>query len=167
MLDGWTVAVFAGVTIVCGIFDPLSPGMALGLGMALVAIFEFIGAAKLRRLHPGAARMLGLNQLLFAAMLSIYALWNIHVTLTTPASSTMGQEYTSLASQSPDAAEMIQSIDSMGRTVTLGFYGLLIAVALFVQGGTALYYFTRAGHVREFLRQTPQWIVELHRSGVM
>jgi len=40
----------------------------------------------------------------------------------------------------------------------------LIAVALLVQGGTALYYFSRQKHLLRYLQQTPPWIQQMQRD---
>lgn len=166
LIDGWSIAIFAGLTMLCGIFNPLSAGFMLGVGMSVVASVEFIGAGRLQRLHPGATRMLGFNQLAFATMLAMYALWNIYGTLSSH-ESMMGAEYTALAAQSPDAAQMVNSLDSLTRAATIGFYAAIIIIAIVVQGGTALYYITRGGHVCRYMQQTPGWIVELQRSGLL
>lgn len=170
LVDAWSIAIFAGLTVLCSIFNPLSAGFALGVGMSAVAVIEFVGATRLQRLHPGAARMLGFNQLLFAAMLIGYALWNIYPAMfssTADPAAQMGPEYAALALQSPDAADMIHSLDSITRGVTVAMYAGLILVAIFVQGSTALYYFTRGGHVRRYMQQTPGWIVDLQRAGLV
>jgi len=38
-------------------------------------------------------------------------------------------------------------------------------VAIIAQGGTTLYYFTRAKYIRAYRDQTPPWIVEMQRAG--
>ena len=39
-------------------------------------------------------------------------------------------------------------------------------VAIFVQGGTALYYITRQHTLRQYTAQTPTWIRELQQRGI-
>ena len=39
-------------------------------------------------------------------------------------------------------------------------------VAVFGQGGTALFYLSRRRHVEAYLRDTPQWIVDAQRAGM-
>jgi hypothetical protein len=58
------------------------------------------------------------------------------------------------------------SIDSLARLLGVLVYGTLAAVAIFGQGGTALYYFTRRKHVEAYLRETPQWILDAQRAGM-
>ena len=45
-------------------------------------------------------------------------------------------------------------------------YGTLAAVAIFVQGGTALYYLSRRRLIEQYLRETPAWIVQAQRAGM-
>src|SRR5437762_3656804 len=59
--DGWSIAIFAALTFVCSLTDLLGLLMAIGLGA--IACIELRGANKLRRLEPGAIRVLGFNQL--------------------------------------------------------------------------------------------------------
>jgi hypothetical protein len=40
------------------------------------------------------------------------------------------------------------------------------AVAIFVEGGMALFHFSRRKVVEAYIRETPQWIVEAQRAGV-
>jgi hypothetical protein len=44
-------------------------------------------------------------------------------------------------------------------------YGTVIAVAVFGQGGTALYYFSREKHIRQYVQTAAPWVVEMQRSG--
>ena len=35
-----------------------------------------------------------------------------------------------------------------------------------VQGGTALFYLSRLRHLREYVQNTPQWLIQMQRAGV-
>lgn len=141
--------------MVCGL-SSLS-GVLLGLAMGAIAYVEFKGAARIRRLDPAAPRTLGYNQLAFAVALIIYALWSLHdvasgrglmADLNTPELQQAGGEYVDLI-----------------RTCLKLVYGILVAVAIFAQGGTAMYYFSREKYIREYLANTPQWIIEMQQAG--
>jgi hypothetical protein len=60
---------------------------------------------------------------------------------------------------------LLGDIGDLVRTLTLLVYGAVAAVGLLVPGLTAWYYFSRARLLREFLGQTPAWIVEVLRAG--
>jgi hypothetical protein len=45
-------------------------------------------------------------------------------------------------------------------------YGTLALVAIFGQGGTALFYVSRRKYIEEYARQTPAWIVQAQSVGL-
>ncbi|MHC5005240.1 MAG: hypothetical protein ACYTJ0_19220, partial [Planctomycetota bacterium] len=81
-ISGWTLAVFAFITLLSGIFS--LPALLLGIGMSIAAWVELRGARGLRRLDLCAPRQLGCNQLCLAAMLCLYGGWGIISTITGP-----------------------------------------------------------------------------------
>jgi len=155
--DAWMIAIFAALTGLTGLFS--LPSLILAMGMGWVAWREFQGARQLRCLHPRAARMLAINQVCLAAMLIVYALWQgYRGMIADPVSAAAGAD--------PQLTQMLAPIDQLGKLITLSVYAGLVFVAIFVQGGTALYYFTRESRLAAYLVQTPNWITELQRSGV-
>ena len=155
--DGWTIAIFAALSLVCG-FSSVR-GVGMGAGMAVIAGIELTGAGRLRRLDPRAARMLGFNQLAFAMLLIVYAIVSLHGELTSGLSS-------QLSGIDPAAVDMLKPYEGLVRQITIAVYGSLIAVAVLAQGGTALFYFSRTKHVEAYLKQTPAWIVQMQRAGI-
>src|SRR5947207_174238 len=57
LMDGWTMATFAVLTILMSLTSP--SGLAVGAALGLIAMIELRGAGQLRRLQKGAARQLG------------------------------------------------------------------------------------------------------------
>jgi hypothetical protein len=156
--DGWTIAIFAGLTLLMGITDPTNILLALCLGT--VAYVELSGAAKLRRLDPSAVRMLGFNQFGLAGLLTVYALWRIHVELHG------GGFLASLVAQDPADAQALGPYMNLGRSIVFMFYGSLIAVAVVGMGGMAWFYFSRRKYLDAYLGNTPQWIIDMQKSGL-
>jgi hypothetical protein len=157
--DGWATAIFGGLTFLFGIFSWI--GVLLGAAMLAIAFVEFRGAKRLRQLDATAPASLGINQLALGGALLMYAafsLWNVF----------HGGGYLSeQLGNSPEHSQMgLGSIESLARSIGVLIYGTLAAVAVFGQGGTALYYFTRRKHVEAYLRDTPPWIVDAHRAGM-
>jgi hypothetical protein len=66
----------------------------------------------------------------------------------------------------PDMGAMGRDIDQITRTIGLMVYGGLAAVAIFGQGGTALYYWSRRRFVEAYLKETPRWIIDAQRAGL-
>jgi hypothetical protein len=155
--DAWTVAIFAGLSFICGLSGGIS-GLAIGLAMGVVAYVEFTGASRVRRLEPAAARTLGYNQLALAGVLIIYALWSLF----SGSSAMMNEIKAQLGS---DAPGMEKSFEDLYKTICAIMYGSLIVVAIGAQGGMALYYFRREKLIHEYIETTPQWIIEMQRAG--
>ena len=155
--DGWTVAAFAALTLLFGFGSTSSAVMAAGMGA--VAFVELRAAARLRRFEADAARVLGWNQVALACLLVGYALWRIHDVLTGPS------PYAAHAASDPQLGRMLEPVENLTRLISLAVYGAVIAVAVFFQGGMSLYYFTRARHVREYLAQTPAWVIAVQKAG--
>ena len=152
--DAWMIAIFAGLSFVCGLFSGVS-GVVVGMAMAVIAWYEFDGAGRLRRLDPAAPKRLGYNQLAFAGLIVAYALWSLHSELAGGGFSQELEQY----------KEQLGDMEGLTRMLAYAVYGTLIAVAVLAQGGTALYYFSREKHVQAYVAATPPWIIEMQRSG--
>jgi hypothetical protein len=128
--------------------------------MGIIAYVEFTGAAKLKQLNAEAPRKLAFNQLALAALLIGYATWSLYTGLSGP-SALMSSE----AAQDPMVAEMLAPYEGIERQITALVYIVLILVAIFAQGGTALFYFSRTKYVKAYVQETPAWIVAMQRAG--
>lgn len=156
--DGWTIGAFGALTLLFGLTSATS--VLLGLGMLVVAFVEFRGADRLRKLDPTAPKMVGINQLCLAGLLIAYSAWQLYLAYTTPSS------FATAAGSDAQLEHMMLPLDELARTLTSAVYVLLILIAIFIQGGTALYYFTRQRHLDAHLRRTPKWVADLQRAGV-
>jgi len=167
--DAWTTAVFACFTLSYVLLSPFIAGfdwvaVMVGGGMALVAFNSFRFANRLRHYDVRAPRLLALNQIFFAAVITAYCLWQIARVMfgwyePNPAMAQLKAD--------PTVAEVYGDIEEITRIVVPLVYGAVIFGSILVQGSTALYYFTRGRHVREFRRQTPPWIVDLLIAGTV
>lgn len=158
-LSGWTISIFAGLTILFSLFDPA--GLVLGLGMGVVGWMELQGAARLRRLDPTAAGALAYNQLILGVLLLGYAAWGLYHALGAP----MMAMDPALAA-SPEVAAMMRPYEGLARLISLVVYVTLAVVAVFGQGGAAWYYASRGKYIREYVQHTPAWIIQLQRAGM-
>lgn len=153
--SGWTLAVFAVITILCGLFS--IPAFLLGLGLAVVAWLELRGSRGLRVFDLAAPHRLGWNQIALGAMIVAYGGWGIFTALT----GTSPYE-AHLASGGP-VAEALEPIDRLQRVATVLFYAAVIGFSILTQSGLSAYYFTRRRHVAAYLSSTPPWIVDMLR----
>lgn len=149
-MSGWTTALFAAVTILFGLTDPLS--LLLGAGMGAIAYNEFRGAALLRKFDLRAPNRLAIGQLAFGALIVGYAGWSIIGAVRGPSAS---------GSSDPQVDAMLadMKVDGLVRTLSVALYAGVGLVGALVPGLTALYYRTRARHIRKFLSETPDWAV--------
>lgn len=158
--NAWTTAVLAGLSAPFAVFS--AAGLAIFVGLSLVAWNEFRGRRRLQQFDPAGATILGWNQVGLLALITIYCLWAVYSNL-------WGSE--SIDAQlraNPELKAAIGSLDGMSQLVqpiVLAFYGLVIALSALFQGGNALYYFTRRKYVEKYVRETPEWATDLLRAA--
>jgi hypothetical protein len=153
--SGWTLAFFAFVTLLSGLFSLAS--LLLGVGLGVVAYIELRGSRGLRRLDETAPRQLGFNQIALGAMVAVYCGWGMWKAVAGPG------PYDSYIAAGGDTAEMIEPIDRLHRSIMSAFYALLICVSVVAQGCASLYYFTRRRLLLAYLSKTPAWVIEALR----
>jgi hypothetical protein len=156
--DAWSVAVFAGLTVLFSLTSP--PALLVGLGMGVVAFIEFRAIKRLNALDPTAPRTLGLNQVGFATVLILYAAYK----LLTPGDQMISADAMEVAAADPQLAA---SLKSLSATVNLVLYCGVIAFAVIFQGGCALYHFTRTPILKRYVGSTAPWLLQLHSAGLM
>ena len=116
---------------------------------------------KFKQLDPEAANALAINQLVLGGALLLYAIFSLWNVFRGPS------VITEQIASSPELTQAgLGSIESLARMIGVLIYGTLAAVAIFGQGGTALYYFTRRKYVEAYRRETPQWILDAQRAGM-
>ena len=155
-LSGWTLAVFAFLTLAGAVFGDLA-ALILGAALAAVAWNELRGAAMLRRFEPEGPRRLGYNQIALAVLIVAYAGWSLAGALRHPMLGTGAG-----ATGDPQTDAML---GNLGTMVALALYGGMAVVGLIAPGLTALYYFTRGRMVRAMLDGTPEWVVQTMRAA--
>ncbi len=135
--NGWAIGGCAALSLLTGL-SSIPVGM-VGLGLVIVAWNELRGRKMLLRLDQGAPRLLGRNQLGLMALVVGYSLWSIYLGLTGTTELTVLLE------------ELEPAFGPLGHlqgSLTLALYGGVILLSIIFQGLNALYYFTRAEHVR-------------------
>jgi hypothetical protein len=156
--DAWTVGIFGALTFAFSLTD-LS-GLMLGVGMMGMATIELRSAGRLRRMDPAAARTLGFNQLALGSLLFGYAIWR---SITVASGKGV---YDAVGASDPQLAHMLQPMENLTRLISYAVYAALMAIAVFAQGGMALFYFSRVKHVKVYVARTPAWIVAMQRAGI-
>ncbi len=156
--NGWSASIFAGVSLLSALFSVTA--LCVGVGLAVIARNEFRGRKLLRWFDPRGTRLLGWNQIGFIVLLIAYSLWSIYVTLTGP------NTYDVYIAKHPELAQVLGPIGSMYTTLTLAVYSGVIVFSVIFQGLNARYYFKKDRLLKAYLRQTPDWIVDLQRASL-
>lgn len=157
--NGWTTAVIAALSLPFSLYSPV--GLALTVGLALVAFNEFRGRKRILQFDPTGATLLGWNQIGLLAMITAYCLWMMVASL---------DEASAVATEVRAYADLDAALGSTGgfsaiyKLVAISFYGVVIFLSVVFQGGTAWYYFSRRRRIADFVTQTPEWIRELQRG---
>jgi len=150
----WTIGTFAALTILFGIFSLTA--LVLGIGLAVVTWNEYRGRALLRRFDPAGPRLLGRNQFGLMVLIIVYALWSMYLARTHP---------------DPGLAQMDQILggDTAGLVADLTvviYLGVIAATAIF-QGLLVRYYFKRIAMVEAYVRDTPDWVLDMQRAAAL
>jgi hypothetical protein len=156
-VDGWSLAVFGALTLICGGYGSV-PGVFVSLSLLATGVFEIRCVKQLRRLNPSAVIQLACNQLVVAAALIGYAAANIVQAHQGGGAPSEIEQMIAQAGGSPGEVH-----DQVTNASDLLYFGL-IAFTLVVQGGTALYYLSRRPHLQQYLEQTPEWIQQMQRD---
>ena len=154
-MSGWTMVVFALVTLLGGLFGDFV-ALVLGTLLGVIAFNELRGAAMLRRFEMRGPRVLGWNQIGLGALLVVYGVYSLVHALTHPLLASVGQ--------STGDAEMDAMIGRISDLAAYGLYGGVAIFGIIGPGLTAWYYFSRAKVVRTMVEGTPEWVIGAMRA---
>src|ERR1035437_512508 len=154
--DAWICAIFAGLTLLSGLFS-LS-ALLLGLGMAFCAFNAFRGAKRLQLFDSSAPRLLALNQLLLAAALILYAIYSLW------AASHGKSAFAAAIAAEPGIASGLGNLEQLEWVIYVAIFGGLIIGTTIAQGLAAIYYITRRKHLAAYVAQTPAWILAMQKA---
>ncbi len=162
MFNGVSLAICAGGSALFVLAGPLLGGFdivaaVLTVGLGVVAYNEFKGRRLIRSFHARGAKLLGWDQLGLMTMIVAYCAWMLAAAYRGP-----GPFAAEIAAE-PMLADALSPFNDMAMKITLAIYGGLMIATVIFQGLNALYYFTRAKYIRAYLRDTPDWVVELQR----
>jgi hypothetical protein len=154
--DGWTLTILGGLTLICGGYGSV-PGLFISSVLLGTGLFEIHCVRQLRRLNPPSITHMGYNQIALAAGLILYSM----VSLIQSRGGAMPSEITDAIAAAGGSTDELKSQLSSAMEI---LYGGVIAFALLVQGGTALYYFSRRKYLQRYINQTPDWIQQMQRE---
>lgn len=143
--NGWTLGIFAVLSLLFALGSVTA--LVMGLGLGAIAWNEFHGRDGLRAFDPAAPKRLALNQLALLGLITGYALLSMYHALTAPI---------------PDLNEIEEMVGPVGdlvQQVMVAVYAVLIVATGVVQGLMARYYGRRTALIAEFREKTPAWVV--------
>ena len=155
--DAWTIGVIAGFSFLYGVLFRDLTSIVVGMVLVVNAWLELRGAQQIRQLDVKAIRLLGFNQLAIAGLILLYVAWMIILQLT---------GHSDLAILSTALSQIGITAQQINVAV-VGFYLLVLAIGVASTGGMSRYYFTRLKHLESYLRQTPAWIINMQKAGVI
>jgi len=160
-ISGW-MTLMAGVLSV--LFSLTSiPGLVLGVALAAIGMRELGLARRLDALDPKAPGGLAINQLLLGAALIGYAVFKVaaYDSANSVLAGALGSDPTIAAM--PEMAGTIEELGQLEYLLNIGVSAVLIVVAFVMQGGTALYYWSKTKRVAALRSSTPGWALDVHQ----
>lgn len=156
-LEGYSVAICGALTLIMGTSN--LGQMLGGTVLAVIGVIEIYGASRLGRLDAGAGRVLTLNQLSLAGLILLYALWNIFGEMAHPAAA-------DLPDLGGSGLQLSADMTSLTHEIAMMMYLAMIAAAV-VEAGMARYYHSRGVYLKQYLAETPPWIVAMQKTGAV
>ena len=149
-VNGWTLAIFGGLSVMTGVFGLTGP--VVGAGLLAFAWNEFRGRRLLRKIDLVGPRILAWNQIALAGGVLAYCAWSSY-----RAWADRGDELAQLE------AVLGVSADEVARLAVL-VYAIVFVLTAVLLGFTARYHFVRGQRLEQYLGETPGWVVDIQRS---
>jgi hypothetical protein len=158
-----TTLVIAACALPCLLLSPSLSGLIVTAGLAVTGVIEYKASRQMCQARPGAARVLGRNQLCLLGVIILYCGMQMATFSTEDArNAALSPEARSQLTATPDMQQSIDTIiEKWAAVFTYGFYGVVIFTSALCQGGLAFYYFTRRRSVEQFNASTSPWIRRL------
>lgn len=147
-IDGWSIAVFAGLcTIVCLVIGEWL-GVSIGGFIVAAGVIELRGRATLVRGDASGLSWLIRAQAMIIGIIWLYAFRTL---LAFDQQAIMAELTPEMRDYLQMSGISLETIESLLKPVYFGVYLTVMAVTLLFQGGLALYYFSSRVRVREAL----------------
>jgi hypothetical protein len=151
-LNGWSVAVFAGLSTLVALAFGEPMGIAVSLLVTLGGALEVHGYRLLKRRNIDGLRWLIRSQLVVLGVIGVYAVSR----LASFDEGTVREAFTSdMRASLSDLGLSLEDILPLVRRTFLLLYGGVLAVTLLYQGGLALYYHRRRPAIEIALQPPP------------
>ena len=155
LVDGWTTAIFGGLTTLLSLGSV--PALVLGLGMVIIGYLQLRSTARLKRLDAGSLKQMAVHQIALGILLCAYGAYSLWQVKHNPPF---------IAARMVSDPEMAEIVENLAQQLFVSLYVSLMVVALAGGGLMALYYYTRRKYVHAYRDQTPRWITDLQQAGM-
>lgn len=159
--SGWTTLLAGALSIPFALRN--IPMLVFCVCLAGIGTRELSQRRQLLQLKTTAPRKLAMNQLLLAGTLIAYS---VYMLVAAPSTSVVDSALSSdpMLQSAPELNGMIDDLAQMERMAKALMYVGLIVIAILVQGGTAIYYTTKAKSLKRLHQQCPGWCVRVYQT---
>lgn len=159
--SGWTTLLAGACSLPFALGN--LPMLVFCVVIAGIGTRELTLRRRLLSLETTAPRKLAINQLVLGFSLTGYAVFML---IASPGGSMVESAMQSdpLLQSTPELTGMLDDMASLERLAKAMLYAGMIAVAILVQGGTALYYALRTRALRRLHRHSPDWCVRVYQT---
>lgn len=159
--SGWTTLLAGALSLPFALHKPAM--LVFCIVIAGIGTRELTLKRRLAHLDSTAPRKLAINQLCLGGALIVYAVFML---ASSPGKGMVqtAMETDPVIQSTPELGGMMDDLVQLERLATALLYVGMIALAVIVQGGTALYYTLKGKRLVALHKQTPAWAVEVYRS---
>ena len=136
--------------------------LIMGLWMIVGGVIEHLGEQRIRRLDPHVFTTLSRNQLLLGIMFVVISAWWM-LTIAMGSDKDLASTGKTLSNLGIAATQMMPLI----KLMLYAAYGSVGVFGIFWQGYLAWYYSRRQRQLVEYIQETPKWILDMQRSGIL
>lgn len=159
--SGWTTLLAGALSLPFALGKP--PMMIFAIVIAGIGTRELTLCRNLRVLDSKAPKKLAINQILLACALSTYAIFM----LMSPSGEGMvetAMKTDPMLQSTPELSGMFDELIQLEHVATALMYVMMIVIAIFIQGGTAMYYLLKGSKLKKMHKETPDWVVRVYQT---
>lgn len=159
--SGWTTLLAGALSLPFALGQP--PMMIFALVIAGIGTRELTLRRSLKTLDLRAPKKLAINQLFLGCALITYAVFML---MSAPAQTMIesAMQADPVMQSTPELAGMMDDLVVFEQLATAMIYVSMIFIAIFFQGGTALYYFFKGSKLKKMHKETPKWVIRVYQT---
>ena len=159
--SGWTTLLAGAFSVPFALGNP--PMLIFAIVIAGIGTRELTLRRQLQVLDSKAPKKLAINQVVLAGALIVYAIYM----LIAPAGEGVvasSMKADPMLQSTPELSGMFDDMIKLEHMATALMYVGMIIVAIFMQGGTAMYYLIKGAKLKKLHKDTPDWVVKVYQT---